>query len=71
MRAKNLALKLSGPHNQWTASIPAESQNVADGRRQSVQIVIDTHFEGLTPFNSFDHHQQHQVKYVLSPTCFK
>ena len=69
IRARNLSLKLAEPRSQWSVSIPAENNDSDDGRTQSKEIVIDTHFEGLTPLNSLDNRQQHQIKYVLPSPC--
>ena len=70
MRTKNCLPKLQGPQNQWKFRISDETNDSEQDRIQSHEIVIDTHFEGLTPFNSFDDELKHEIKYVLYFGCF-
>ena len=57
-----LSGKLQGPKNQWSFTLSNQMQDSEDGRPQNREIVIDTHFEGLTPLNCFENQADHRLE---------
>ena len=58
----SLSRNLRGPRNQWTFTLTDQTHDSEDGRPQNREIVIDTHFEGLTPLNSFEAQEDHRFE---------
>ena len=58
----SLSTKLQGPRNRWTFTLTDQPHDLEDGRPQHQEIVIDTHFEGLTPLNCFETQEDHRLE---------
>ena len=54
--------RLQGPRNRWTFTLTDQTYDSEDGRPQNQEIVIDTHFEGLTPLNCFETQEDHRIE---------
>jgi hypothetical protein len=52
--------------DNWEFDLPGELVSSHFDSHEAPAIVIDTHFEGFTPLNSFDDSGQHRYEYVLS-----
>ena len=57
-----LSKKLQGPRNRWTFTLTDQTYDSEDGRPRYQEIVIDTHFEGLTPLNCFETQEDHRLE---------
>ena len=57
-----LSTKLQGPRNRWTFTLTDQTHGSEDGRPQNQIIIIDTHFEGLTPLNCFENQEDHRLE---------
>ena len=57
-----LSTKLQGPRDRWTFTLTDQTYDSEDGRPQDQQIIIDTHFEGLTPLNCFENQEDHRLE---------
>lgn len=51
--------KLVGEKEEWTFDVLG---NADDGQHYNQVVVIDTHFEGFTVFNSFDSDEDHLLE---------
>ncbi|KAI4264152.1 MAG: hypothetical protein L6R42_000733 [Xanthoria sp. 1 TBL-2021] len=59
-----LARNLNGKTNQWTFQLLDHAHTTADGQSRPHVIVLDSHFEGLTPRNSFPNQQEHLLDVI-------
>ena len=57
-----LSTKLQGPRHRWTFTLTDQTHDSEDGRPQNREIIIDTHFEGLTPLNCFEKQEDHRLE---------
>ena len=57
-----LSRKLQEPRNRWTFTWTDQTYGSEDGRPQNQEIIIDTHFEGLTPLNCFENQEDHRLE---------
>ena len=58
----NLAQKLTGDLRQWTFELSGLTNVTSDGQLQTDSIILDAHFEGLTPLNSFHSRETHRLE---------
>ncbi|KAI4264649.1 MAG: hypothetical protein L6R42_000247 [Xanthoria sp. 1 TBL-2021] len=59
-----LAQTLDKGTNQWTFELLDHAHTTADSQSRPHIIVLDSHFEGLTPLNSFPNQQNHLLDVV-------
>lgn len=57
-----LTQKLTEDLKQWTFELPGLTKVNRDGQSQTHFIILDAHFEGLTPLNSFESQEKHRVE---------
>lgn len=57
-----LAQSLKEQTNQWTFELLNHARTTADGQSRPHVIILDSHFEGLTPLNSFQNQQEHRLE---------
>ncbi len=62
-----LAERLDEKTNQWTFEVSNHTRSKVDGQSQTDWIKLDSHFEGLTPLNSFPKRESHRLEYVYGP----
>ena len=60
--SKMLSQKLEGQNSQWVLDLPGDSHGTSQRKQLTSRIIIDTHFEGLTPLNSFEDNEEHQFE---------
>lgn len=57
--------QLSDTGRQWDFVIPKGKYNSDDVYSRDLSLLIDTHFEGFTPLNSFENSEEHRVESVI------
>lgn len=62
---------LSGRGRRWTFPIPEEHLSKKKVQQGKGPIVIDDHFEGFTPMNSFGAAEEHKLEWVIISLCIQ
>ena len=58
-----LSEKLQGQESQWTFELPGRTNITSGQGPHASSIIIDSHFKGLTPLNSFEKWEEHVLEY--------